>query len=76
MTHLKYPDPEHGIHLKAHISLLRKLVKFDTTLVKNILSTNEVAEFCKNWITGHILTIDKKLGAFMLKNAKRYFLES
>ncbi|MCX8070702.1 MAG: bacteriohemerythrin [Thermodesulfovibrionales bacterium] len=67
MKQHNYPDYEK--HKKEHENLSQKVVEFQQKYAKSSndpLLVQELSIFLKNWLTNHIVGIDKKYAPFLL----------
>jgi len=66
MEKYKYPDVE--AHKKQHRDFVNKVNDFiDKKAKGQVTLTIEVMNFLKDWLAGHILGTDKKMGEFLQK---------
>lgn len=64
MRHASYSDYES--HLAEHKDFIKKIIVFKTDFAKNRIELNEeLFLFLFEWLTHHILTIDKKYVPFI-----------
>ena len=65
MQEAAYPD--FLTHKKAHGIFLDSVQQFKTKYEQNELNLVEVIEYLTNWLTSHILTLDKKYDESFIK---------
>jgi hemerythrin-like metal-binding protein len=62
MLRFKYPD--YATHVAAHVSYIMKIAEFRQDLeVDKLALPVHVMTFLRNWLTQHILMVDKKYSA-------------
>lgn len=58
--------PDFANHKKMHDDLVKQVSDLNQKFTAgNTFITTEVMNFLKTWLTGHIMNVDKKLGAFL-----------
>ncbi len=61
----EYPD--YPSHHEAHAALTKQVLDFQKQLKEGRSAfTLELMVFLRDWLTGHIMTVDKKLGNYIL----------
>lgn len=61
-----YDPIEKDIHCNEHRSFSAAIAEFQHNIrLGKLVSRDELLGFVKNWLTSHIMSTDKKLGAFL-----------
>lgn len=64
MESVRFPD--RGIHVSEHARLKREVKDYQRQMYNNVDITSEnVLEFLKGWLIGHILAYDRELARFI-----------
>lgn len=58
--------PDYAVHKSAHTRFSERVQTFKQDFDEGgAVSSGEIVEFLKDWLTNHILIVDKKLGRFL-----------
>ncbi|MFZ5446798.1 MAG: bacteriohemerythrin [Myxococcota bacterium] len=61
-----YPDPEYSAHLASHRDFAKDVLIFEQVFTKGSPRLERLLlHYLTDWLTNHILTADKKLGAWL-----------